>query len=126
MSKVLESPVKRWPGTITIPDFLTIPQAIAWEEAIGNANEILPEAEPFVKDEKLTTSQINRISASWSTKWTSLVLPGIMACVESWNLEGLDHNNFPATPPLSRVKLVAWIVNEIKKLYDEAEEIPNA
>ena len=125
MSKILTSPVKKWPGTITLPDFLTIGQAMAWEEAYANATEILPEAEPIQKDEQLTNDQINRVAATWAAKWTELILPGIMACVESWNLEGLDHNNFPATPRMSRVTLVAWIVTEIKKLYDEENEVPN-
>lgn len=125
MSKVLTSPVKRWPGTITIPDFLTIDQAIKWEEAVKRADSILPECEPFKKGEKLTDKQVDNISAKTSAKWVGMILPGILACVESWNI-GIDPNNFPATPPISRIKLISWIMSEISKLYEEENEIPNA
>jgi len=125
MSKVLTSPVKKWPGTITIPDYLTIPQAMAWEEAFDNARSLLPECEPFKTGEKLTVKQIETINDQTSSKWANAILPGILACVESWNLEGFDPNKFPATPKTSRVILITWILGEITKLYNEAEEVPN-
>jgi len=109
MSKILQSPVKKWPGTVTIPDYLNVEQAMAFEEAIEN-----------IKDNK--NENINLAI-------TSKLVPGICACVESWNLEGLQNvsqSNYPATPKLASAELTSWLVSEITKLYQEAEEIPNA
>ena len=125
MSKILTSPVKKWPGTITLPDFLTIGQAMKWEEALSKSRDILPECEPFEKDKPLTENQAKRIDKQTTAEALNLILPGILACVESWNLEGLDPNKFPATPLLSRAILVSWIVDEITKLYNEENEVPN-
>lgn len=116
--KVLTSPVKKWPGTITIPDYLTIPQAMAWEEAINNASSILPE--------KTESNLGERVNKSFTSEWASLIIPGIKSCVLEWNLENFDPDNFPATPKLSRIQLLSWIMSEITNLYKEADEIPNA
>lgn len=123
--KVIESPVKKWPGTVTLPDYLTVPQAVEWEEAFDNANAILPECEPLSKDKPLSKEQAELIDTRLSAKWLGLLLPGIKACVLEWNLQGLDPDNFPATPKTARIELVAWLIKEIGKLYSGIE-IPNA
>jgi len=108
MSKVLTSPVKKWPGTITIPDYLNIEQAMIFEAAI---NEI---------DDKKNVGIDLAI--------TSKLVPGICICVEKWELKGLENiskDNYPATPKLASAELTAWLVREITKLYQEANEIPN-
>jgi len=132
MSKVLTSPVKLWPGTITLPDFLTIPQAMKWEECLENATKLLPEIEFKFKEDgsldlsKLTPEHLKYFNVANSVQYANEVLPGIKACVLEWNLENFDVNNFPATPRKSREDLVKWLISEITKLYKEADEIPNA
>jgi hypothetical protein len=131
MSKILESPVKRWPGTVTIPDYLTIPQAIEWEDALSNAKKLLPDVEFDFKDDgsidtsKMKPEYLEFISIANSLKYANEILPGIKACVLEWNLENFDSENFPATPRQARVDLISWLIVEITKLYKEADEIPN-
>lgn len=127
----IQSPVKRWPGTVTIPEYLTIPQAMAFEDAINNAKDLLPEVTPVIIGEdnkfpELTKEQKEYVDVKLSSSWANAVLPGILACVNEWNLEGLDKDNFPATPKVSRIELLSWLMGEISKLYNEADEIPNA
>lgn len=130
--KVLESPVKLWPGTITLPDFLTLPQAIEWEDALNDAEDLIPEID-FEKDEngKLITKNMSKkdlrvLTMRNKSKYANALIPGIKACVIEWNLQGFDPNNWPATPRQSRIDLVNWIVSNIAELYKEASEIPNA
>jgi hypothetical protein len=131
MSKILTSPVKRWPGTITIPDFLTFDQAMAWEEALSNGKKLLPEIEFEYKDDgsidtsKLTEEHLKFFGMTHSLKYANEALPGIKACVLEWNLKDFDPENFPATPRQSRVDLIGWIISEITKLYKEENEVPN-
>jgi len=127
MSKTIVSPVKKWPGSVTISDPLNISQAMAFEEAINGVQELratLPEFE-------ITDKNGNKKSVvdTLSAKYRSLLLPGICACVEKWELEGLGNvtpDNFPATPKLSSASLALWLSNAITDLYREADEIPNA
>ena len=127
----IESPVKRWPGTITLPEYLTIPQAMKWEECLAEARSILPEVEfEFTEDGELDITKIKAehleyFSIHDSLKYQNKMLPGILVCVSEWNLEGFDSINFPATPRKSRVALFNWIMAEITKLYKEADEVPN-
>ena len=109
MSKVITSPVRKWPGTVTLADPLTFPQFMAWRKAMTNAKELMDEKDVSPMDEA--------------------VLPGICACVEEWHLNGQTQytpETFPATPRRASNKLVAWLVDEISSLVTEAEEIPNA
>ena len=129
MSRIIESPVKKWPGTITIPDFLTINQAITYEDAIDSANKLLPkiedgDSEEVVKEKKAKIAEI--ISGK---KYERELLPGIFACVESWNLQGLENisvDNFPGTPKRARAELFYWLLGAIADLYKDEAEIPNA
>ena len=110
MSKVITSPVKKWPGSVTLSDPLTVPQAMAFEESLA-----LARAE---ENQEITRAKI-----------AGLLLPGICACVEKWELEGLGivtPENYPATPKLASALLLAWLMKEITELFNEADEIPNA
>lgn len=134
----IESPVQRWPGTVTLPDYLTFPQAIAWEECLASARQLLPEyvydlpmnEEGKIDNKKLTSQQVKQmtemLSAINSAKYEGELIKGIKECVSEWNLQNFDKDNFPATPRKSRSELVKWLVSEIGKLYNEADEIPNA
>ena len=109
MSKIITSPVSRFQGTVKLADPLTFPQSFAFEDAISAA-EVLGEA---------SQSRINYA-----------LLPGILACVEEWHLDGVNGTttieNFPATPRRASAELVAWLVREIIALYQEAETVPLA
>jgi hypothetical protein len=106
MSKVITSPVQRFPGTVTLPDFLTFPQAIAWEEASR-------EAEALKKDGAVAARSIQA--------WTK----GITAVVQEWNLTGFSVEPFQSTPRAEVVRLCSWLIDEITRLYEDTDAIPN-
>jgi len=110
MGKVITSPSKRWSGSVTISDPLLIPQTIAFEEALNSAKESGAE--------------------STAAKYSYLLLPGVCACVEKWNLAGLPEDmtpeTFPGSPKIESIKLLAWLINEVAALYNDAEAVPNA
>lgn len=102
----LESPVKRWPGTVTLPEYLTWPQVEAWQTAADEATEATA----------LAARQL-----AW--------VRGICAVVTHWELTALPPTmtpeTFPATPPRSSVALMRWLMREINLMFDEADEVPN-
>lgn len=107
MAKTISSPVERWPGTVTLYEPMTLAHEAAWERAVREYDRAGGLAE-------------NAIA----------MLPGVFACVQSWDLGGgfpakptLD--NFPTRPRLDRSKLIAWLINEISDLYREDDD-PNA
>jgi hypothetical protein len=56
-------------------------------------------------------------------------LPGICACVEKWELQGLGQlspETFPASPRTSSWELFGWLHREIVALVMEADELPNS
>ena len=129
MSKVLTSPVKQWPGTITLPDYLTINQAIDYEDAIDSANALLPKIEDNDNEEIIKEKKAKIAEIISSKKYERELLPGIFACVESWNLQGLENisvDNFPGTPKRARAELFYWLLGSISELYKDETEIPNA
>ena len=108
MSKKIESPVKRFPGYVTLHDPLTYPQVMAFQDATAAAGEL---EDP-----------------TW-TRLRFALMPGILACVESWEVEGIPEepsiDNFPATPLVSAGELVNWLQEEITTLLVEADTVPN-
>ncbi len=86
MAKIIESPVKRFPGKIVLSDPLTMPQYMEWVDA---ANAAEAEEHPAKKQ--------------------GLYLPGVLACVEKWELAGIPEHptveNFPASPAQSSVTI---------------------
>lgn len=103
MSKVITSPVDEWPGTVTLHDPLTFPQRFAFEDALTAARELREESE---------------------ARFNYALLPGVLACVESFQLSNFPTqpapDNWPSTPKEPTAKLVAWLVGEIAKLYEAA------
>ena len=111
MSKRISSPSSRWPGSVTLSDPMTLPQALAWEKAIRATQGTTGEA---------TLTDVNYA-----------LLPGICACVEKWELERLGQltpDNFPATPRRKSIELITWLTNEVSAVYTGEEEKadPNA
>jgi len=103
------SPVKRWNGSVTLSDPLTFPQVFAFQDALDAARSA---------------------GVDNGAKVNHALLPGIIACVEAWNLQRfpttVTPETFPATPPGDSAKLVAWLVKELTGLFEDAETIPNA
>lgn len=107
MSKTITSPVTRFPGAVTLPDWFTFPQLIEWERAVKTASGL--------KDDPNATE--GQYLAAW--------LPGIGAAVEAWEMNGITAEHFPASPRAASTELLAWLVGEITKLYNDAEIVPN-
>ena len=124
MPKVITSPIKRWPGSVTIADPLTIPQAQMIEAGMKQ-----PDAQ---EGERV-----------WLTIIDSAKLPAVIGCVEKWELENFPHTvgmqnltgvmpaitiaNFPASPRGDSHKLIDWIFREMLTVYfGEALALPNA
>jgi hypothetical protein len=115
MSKIITSPVKKWPGTVTLSDPLTYPQRFAYEDAV----DALAAYRREVGDDNVKISRANY-----------LLLPGILACVEKWELANLpaiiSPETFPASPAMSAAKLLSWLITEVVALFEESEDIPLA
>lgn len=107
MPIIASSPVKRFAGRITLPDSLTYPQLIAWEQALAAAQA-----------DGLTNVQ----------RWYALI-PGVLACVETWELAGVpDHptaDTFPSTPRVAADKLLRWVMDNIRAAIVEDDNAPN-
>lgn len=125
MGKIITSPIKRFAGTVTLADPLTYPQLIAWEDCIDRARAHEPEPDAQDSEKSLRYVDIAR-----RPRLSQIMLPGIIACVEKWELAGFPENvteeTFPSTPRISAGLLLVWLIDEINKLYDETGEIPNA
>ena len=106
MGRTITSPVKKWAGTVTLADPLTFTAFIAWNDAMREAHQYR------TTDEK--PGDYLRYSAA--------VLPGILACVEKWELQDFSPDPFPATPRKSSDQLVAWLVREIRVVASEDED----
>ena len=109
MGKIIESPVKRFSGTVVLPDYLTFPQYDAFNEC-------------WEKAKVEGQSQRDRNHA---------VIPGILAVVTEWHLESIPEKptveTFPASPIASANRLLAWLFTEITEtLIFEVDKSPNA
>ena len=106
MSKTITSPVKEFPGTVILPNHLTMPQALAYERAIRDGSALIEQ------------------EASQS-EYDAVMVGAICECVEEWKLDDfgqLAPDTFPATPRQASAELIAWLFGEIVKLYNP--EIP--
>ena len=107
MSKAIISPVARFSGTVIISDPLTLPQVVALEAAIASAQEARTEAES-----------------------DSLLLPGLLICVEKWELDHLPKtvtaDTFPGSPRDACKELVAWLTREVMAIFRGETELPLA
>lgn len=125
----IDSPVKRWPGSVTLPEYLTWPQVEAWTNTQTTSNEITAEAiaagRTKVQGGRQVLSNVSDVKAS-RMAWVE----GICAIVEAWDLKGLPSpvppDRFPATPAASAANLLQWLIDQVNALFDEAEEAPNA
>jgi len=105
MSKTIVSPVEEFPGTVKLPDRLTMPQVLAFEQSIKDS-QALENGTP--------------------AEYDAIFLKAIFACVESVELDGYEtvsEDNFPATPREKSAELIAWMFGSVLKLYNP--EVPN-
>lgn len=118
MGKVITSPVKKWPGTVTLCDPLSLPQVVEVRKALESAIEVAGSGE--------TDKDGDRIIADLAAYHNEL-LPAFLSCVEIWELEGLENppNPFPGTPRASAAELMNWLSTEVIALFAEAETAPN-
>jgi len=55
-------------------------------------------------------------------------VPGILACVEKWDLENFElmpDGSLPFTPRLDSHRLIAWIHDELRRVFLGELEVPN-
>lgn len=109
-------PVKRWPGTIRLPDYLNFRLEREWERAI---------------EEIGNSGDVSVIDAGAKPDLALIILPVLLSIVQEWKLGGgfpayPTIDDFPATPKQSSALLIAWVIGEINKLYEEGQEIPLA
>lgn len=97
-----DSPVARWPGTVSTSDYLTYPQLIEWEKA-------LDEAKRLGEDKSVA-------------EFYAAFQPIIWKIVKKWDIAGLDDppalDDFPGSPPL-----MSWLVEVISDLYKKTNDI---
>ena len=113
MSKTITSPVKEFPGSVELPDRLTMPQALAFEQSIRDGQALGKELE----EDEVKPSQ---------TQYDAVMVGAICTCVEEWELEDfgqLAPDTFPATPRIASAELIAWLYGEIIGMYNP--EVPN-
>ena len=129
MSRTVTSPIARFPGTVTLRDPITFPALIAWKDAWEEALKWATRSET---PGKVDVSDIYR--------FRSALIPGIAACIESHALvnakpgaengnrpalpASLSLDNFPASPELDALQLIAWLTDEVQKVINEVEDDP--
>lgn len=114
MGVTITSPIAGFPGTVTLSDPLSFPQIEKLETAIAES--------------------VSYQDTQEFTKYNMALLPGLLACVEAWNItplprpdEPVSLENFPATPRVKSFELIAWLLAEVMKLYlgTAADSSPN-
>lgn len=108
MSKKLDFDSKAWPGSVTIASPLNFPQYAAFGEAWAKARD----------------------SVESYPRYLHALLPGVLACVEKWDLANFPKtvtpDTFPATPFTESSRLMALLIREIAAQFRDADEAPNA
>lgn len=105
MSRIVQSPFPEWPGSITLPDGLTMIQTAQWE----------------------AVAEISRLRVEKAQTWV-MALPVVAGIIESWNIEGIpEHptiNNHRFAPYKTYRKFSAWVIGLISELYLGETEYP--
>ena len=103
MSKHVESPVKRFSGSVELKDPLPYLVVVRFEQAVGTLR-----ADATAKDAG------------------AHFLPVLLDCAEKWELknfpETLTVDNFPGTPRKDSLALIAWLINEVTAIYKGNED----
>ena len=110
MSKVIKSPVDHFAGEVTLSDPLTFPQVFAVEDSVSASKAL---------GEDATVARYHHAA-----------LPGLLECVEKWNIKGISESvtadTFPATPRTEIGQIINWLMAEVIDLYEAGEPDPEA
>ena len=123
MGKVIQSPSKRYPGSITLSYPLTFPQYATWRRTLDE----MPDP-PETEGEEAAGWRIFDLAADPDK--AVLMLPVIFEIVEKWELQNMPEpltvETFPSTPPASVYRLLLRILAEINGIISEDDdaEIP--
>lgn len=101
MPRTLESPVARFPGTVTFYDPLTAPMVLAFEQAAAWKS---PSESPTLSEAQ------------------AAMLPYILTCIESFHLDKVPEHpvadkNFPFSPRLDTARLIRWLFDSVNEIY---------
>ena len=120
MSQKFECPVARWSGHVLIPDYLTLPQVVAWRRAWRNAQAFTREGE---------TPDAPRIIED-PLEYRIALLPGALPCIEKFVLTGLPEkltlDTFPGSPIEDASELAGWLMGTIASAIRGEELVPKA
>lgn len=113
MPKTVTSPIKRFSGSVTLADPMTLPQA----EAISEVHRY------FFDNRKQKGEYISLLDLDKPR------ITALLVCVEKWELQGISNGvtleTFPMSPDKTRHKLVDWLWLEVNKIFDEEDTVPN-
>lgn len=127
VSKIIESPVRHFPGTVTIADPLNFSQWVAWRAALDNASLEREKAVEAVGGEEKPPMTYGEIGLDDACAVAAI--PGICACVERWELanfpEAVTPETFPATPRWRIAALLVWLTREIDAVAFRGGSDPN-
>ena len=143
MSKLVTSPVIKFPGTVTLKDPLPLSACVEWEAALAEC-----QPSPCNEGRKILMKMVDVDErASIVDEYTKhfagckdcrpglsevaaqeRMLKVIKAMVESWSVPSFDLANPPGSPKTARSKFVGWIIGEISAVYnaEEPDGDPNA
>lgn len=120
MSKIITSPVEKFPGTVTLADPMLLEHAIAWERATAAMDDLVE----FATTDSGALRAVGLKEGATISQREGALIEGIKAVVEEWNLEGIDPQRFPLTPKGQITRLLTWLFREIHKVY-AGDEAPN-
>lgn len=139
MPKVIISPIKRWPGTVTIADPLTFEQAKLVESGNRRPEKVMrifrewkAAQEKYGENSKEAKNVLNESYAYF--EYDDIQIHAVVACVIEWHLDNfhtadenkiVTANNFPGSPRKDSHELVSWIFSELTKIFKGDDEIPN-
>jgi hypothetical protein len=143
MSKLVTSPVTKFPGTVTLKDPIPLSACVDWEAALAEC-----QPSPCSEGRKILMQMIGveeraEIIAEYTKHFAGCanckpgltevaaqerMLKAIKPMVESWDVSGFDLVNPPGSPRAARSRFVAWVIGEISAVYnaEEPDGDPNA
>ena len=108
MSKILVSPIADFPGTITLPDRLTLHQVSAWERVVSLSQRMPP---------------------GDAQRW-EVTLPALAEIVVDWDIDGVSKDptpeNFNYYPYAEACLFTRWVREEVSKLNMREKIVPKA
>jgi hypothetical protein len=143
MSKLVTSPVTKFPGTVTLKDPIPLSACVDWETALAECQpspchegrKILMQMVGAEERESIVTEYTKHFAGCANCKpglsevaAQERMIKTIKSCVESWNVPGFDLANPPGSPKKARSQFVGWIIGEISAIYnaEDPDGDPNA